>query len=68
MARLNIEQRDEQDVTVIEGTAYANSLLRILGRDTVDRGPFVIESHCDGTLSIRKISRWPEYFTGGVIQ
>lgn len=61
MAALNIEQRPDDDVTVIEGTVYHNDLLRVLGRSlTYSRGPFVVERCADGAISVRSVQKWPE--------
>ena len=60
MAEINIEQRPDDDVTVIEGTIYHNDLLRTLGQTGLAQGPFVITSRADGVIGIRTITQWPE--------
>jgi hypothetical protein len=60
MAEIKIEQRPDDDVTVIEGTVYHNDLLRALGQLGLSQGPFVISSRADGVIMIRTISQWPE--------
>jgi hypothetical protein len=60
MTSLTIEQRPEEDVTVIEGTRYSNFLLRTLGQHGVGDGPFVIVARKDGDVHLRTITRWPE--------
>ena len=60
MAEIQIEQRPDDDVTVIEGTVYHNDLLRTLGQTGIARGPFVITRRADGVIGIRTISQWPE--------
>jgi hypothetical protein len=58
--KIAIEQHPEEDVTVIEGTRYSNSLLRTLGQDGVGNGPFLIVVRKDGNVHLRHITRWPE--------
>jgi hypothetical protein len=60
MAEIKIEQRPDDDVTVIEGTVYHNDLLRQLGQTGLAQGPFVISSRADGVITIRTIAQWPE--------
>lgn len=60
MAEIKIEQRPDEDVTVIEGTVYHNDLLRILGQGAFGQGPFLITSRADGVVMIRMITQWPE--------
>jgi hypothetical protein len=57
---LKIEPLPDLDVTVIEGTRYANALLRTLGQGGMWRGPFTIESREGGNVTLRSITRWPE--------
>lgn len=60
LAEINIEQRPDDDVTVIEGTIYHNGLLRVLGQLLPEQGPFVVTRRADGVIMIRTISQWPE--------
>jgi hypothetical protein len=60
MAEIKIEQRPDDDVTVIEGTVYHNDLLRTLGQLGFAQGPFIVCTRGDGVVSIRTITQWPE--------
>lgn len=60
LAEIKIEQRPDDDVTVIEGTVYHNDLLRTLGQSGFGAGPFVITRRADGVVFFRTVTQWPE--------
>lgn len=60
LAEIKIEQRPDEDETVIEGTVYHNDFLRHLGQTGIGDGPFVVTSRGDGVVMIRMITQWPE--------
>lgn len=57
MTALTIEQIPDEDATVIEGTRYANSLLRVLGQHGIANGPFEITERANGEIVMRLVTR-----------